>query len=93
MARFSQLVLTKTFDKAYAGLAQPIQKQCDKAIRFLIQNPSHNSLRFKPIEPAKKYWEASINMGDRLIIRPDGDVAYLMDVVTHDGISKYGGSR
>lgn len=84
------MVFTKTFDKAYASLPRPTQNQCDKAIRFLLENPNHNSLRLKPIVPAKVYWEASINMGDRLILRLEGDTAHLMDVVTHDRIGRYG---
>ena len=90
MFSFDRLIFTETFDRAYADLAQQAQKQCDKALNFLQVNPRHNSLRLKPILPAKIYWEARVNTGDRIILRPDGKTVYLVDVVTHDEIGRYG---
>ncbi len=91
MFRFQELDLTEQFDDSYRRLQARVQKQCDKALCFILDNPDHPSLNLKPIHPAKIYWEARINRGDRLIIRPDGSIAHVLDVVTHDNISKWGG--
>lgn len=44
----------------------------------------------KPIRPNNVYYEARINSGDRLVIYPVSDTAYVMDVVTHDEIKQWG---
>lgn len=93
MFSFDRLVFTKTFNDAYATLSSEKQKQCDKALRFLKKNPQHPGLRLKPILPAKVYYEASINMADRIVLRPDGNVARLIDAVTHDKIVRYGSGK
>lgn len=90
MHSFTEVEFTDQFDDAYSDLESDQQKQCDKAIRFLLNDPSHRSLRYKPIKPAKVYYEASINMKDRLIVRPAENTAKLIDVVDHDHISQYG---
>ena len=89
MFRFKELNYTKQFDDSYQGLQTRVQKQCDKAIDFLLTNPDHPGLNFHPIKPSKIYWEAYINAGDRLIVRPEGSVLHVMDVVTHDEIAKW----
>jgi len=89
--KFDELDFTEQFDDSYQDLQGRVQKQCDNALGFLRTNPDHPSLNLKPIQPSKIYWEAMVNRGDRLIIRPDGATAHVMDVVTHDNISKWGG--
>lgn len=90
MGEFEALEATERFDDAYADLEPAQQRQCDKAVRLLLEDPSHPGLGFKPIEPAKIYYEARINRRDRLIVRPEGDTAWLLDVVEHDDIGRYG---
>ncbi|TFH58985.1 MAG: hypothetical protein E4G90_10500 [Gemmatimonadales bacterium] len=90
MFRFDELEFTMQFDDAYQSLQGRVQKQCDKAIGFLLTNPGHPSLNLKPIQPSKIYWEARLNSGDRLIIRPEGPTALIMDIVPHDDISRWG---
>ena len=90
MFKFKELDYTPRFGDSYQALQSQAQKQCDKALGFLLDNPGHPGLNLKPIHPAKVYWEVRINQGDRLIIRPAGPVAHVIDVVTHDQISKWG---
>lgn len=90
MFKFAHLEFTRQLERAYRRLQPRVQRQCDKAVGHLFANPGHPGLNVKPILPAKVYWEARINVGDRLIFRPEGDTAYLMDIVTHDEISRYG---
>jgi hypothetical protein len=90
--RFDGLDFTRQFDDSYEILQERVQRQCDKALEFLLTNPGHPGLSLKPIQPSKIYWEVKVNRGDRLIIRPDGSIAHVIDVVTHDNISKWGRS-
>jgi hypothetical protein len=47
-------------------------------------------MRVKPIQSEKYYDEARINDGDRLIHRIDGGKVWIVDIVSHDDIGKYG---
>ncbi len=87
---FSSLEVTDHFNKRYERLQPNAQRNCDKAVSQLLETPLRPGLQFKPIQPRKKYWEARPNRGDRLIVRPDGDRAILIDIVDHDDLGKYG---
>lgn len=86
---YSGLHLTRQCEKSYQRLDQTRQVQCDEALTQLITDPLSPGLHLKPIRPSNRYWEARINRGDRLILFPEGEAAYVMDVVTHDEISKW----
>lgn len=81
MTRFDELVLTPRFGKSYRMLEARTRNQCRKALRCLRENPDHPGLNLKPILPSKLYWEARINRSDRLVVRPEGDTAYIIEVV------------
>jgi hypothetical protein len=87
---FSHLELTARFDKSFKALDMASQTQCIAALEQLMEDPVAPGLRLKPIQPSKKYWEARINRGDRLILYPVSGMAYVMDVVKHDDIRKWG---
>ena len=91
MFHFTELDLTQQFDESYRGLPAPVQKQCRKALSFLLTNPDHPGLNLRPILPAKTYWEARVNRSDRLVLRPDGTILRVLDVVTHDEIIRWSG--
>jgi mRNA-degrading endonuclease RelE of RelBE toxin-antitoxin system len=86
---FRSLELTDRFVKSYRRLTAEAREQCDEALEQLITEPVAPGLHLKPIRPSKQYWEARISRGDRLILRPEGDTAYVMDVVTHDEIAAW----
>ena len=67
-----------------------MQEQCEEGLAQLLDDPLPPGLHLKPIRPSNKYWEARINRGDRLILYPVGGTAYVMDVVTHDEIKRWG---
>jgi hypothetical protein len=87
---FTKLELTSRFDKSFARLSAKLQEQCEATLHALLQEPLRPGLRLKPVLPGKTYWEVRINRADRLIIFPQGNVAYIMDIVTHDEIGKWG---
>ncbi len=71
-------------------LSAALQGQCEATLEALVEEPLRPGLHLKPILPSKRYWEARINRADRLILLPQGHVAYVMDVLTHDEIDKWG---
>jgi len=78
------------FRESYAGLSPNRQKGADKAILALMKQEGTPGMRVKPIAPEKYYSEARINDGDRLIHRVEGGRLWVVDVVAHDDIGRYG---
>jgi mRNA-degrading endonuclease RelE of RelBE toxin-antitoxin system len=77
-----QIEFTERFLKEYDGLEKRIQKKVQKQLRLLAEDPTHASLRSKPVEGARGIYEASVDMyyrmtyerlpGDRLLMRVVG---------------------
>jgi len=44
----------------------------------------------KPVEPEKYYTEARVNDGDRVIHRIEAGKVWLVGIVAHDDIGRYG---
>jgi mRNA interferase RelE/StbE len=74
---------TKPFHRDYKGLPENMQKQIDKQIVQLIENPKHPSLHIKKMEGRLSVWEARITKGYRMTFQVDGDVFVLRRVGTH----------
>lgn len=87
---FQTIEFTEEFDKDYANLPESKKEQCRKAIKYLKTDTTHPGLGYKPIKPAKVYWEARINRPDRIVVRPEGETAYLMAIEDHDNLDKWG---
>ena len=87
---YKEVALTRRFEKSYRKLSGQVQKQCDDALDLLVEEPLSPGLHLKPIRPGNRYFEARVNDGDRLVIFPLGSTAYVMDVVVHDDIKKWG---
>jgi type II secretory pathway component PulC len=78
------------FKESYAALSHDRQKGADKVILALMMQEVTPGMRVKPIEPEKYYNEARINDGDRLVHRVEGGKLWVVDVVAHDDIGRYG---
>jgi type II secretory pathway component PulC len=78
------------FKESYAALSHDRQKGADKVILALMKQEVTPGMRVKPIEPEKYYNEARINDGDRLVHRLEGGKLWVIDVVEHDDIRRYG---
>jgi hypothetical protein len=87
---FEKLSLTDQFKKSYRKLTTTSQTDCDVALKQLRQKELPPGLRTKPIRPNNVYYEARTNDGDRLVLYPVSNTAYIMDVVKHDDIDKWG---
>lgn len=88
--RFTSLQLTRRFEKSFRRLGSDAQAQCEDALAQLLQDPVLPGLHLKPIRPNNKFWEARLNSGDRIVLIPDGDTAWVMDVISHDEIKLWG---
>lgn len=62
----------------------------DKGVIALLKRKPTPGMQVKPIQPDKYYDEARINDGDRLVHRIDGGTLWVVDVVPHDDIDRYG---
>lgn len=93
MARKKEFLAVEFSDRfkgSYAALSNDRQKGADKAILALMKQEPTPGMRVKPIEPEKYYREARINDGDRLVHRVEGSRLFIIDVVGHDDIGRYG---
>lgn len=88
--RFTSLQLTRRFEKSFRSLGSEAKAQCADALEQLLQDPVRPGLHLKPIRPNNKFWEARLNSGDRIVLLPDGDTAWVMDVISHDEIKLWG---
>lgn len=62
----TQLRLTDNFKEKLVGLDSQSQKAIQKALRIMLQNPRHPSLRTKKMEGYDHIFEASANMDIRM---------------------------
>lgn len=88
---FEALEFTARFERSYLRLSTAVRAQCDEALLQLQTDPITVGLHLKPIRPSKRFWEARINRGDRLILLPERGTAYVFDVVRDDDIARWGG--
>ena len=80
------------FEQRLHRLPEARRSSCLRVIAALARQESTPGMRVKPILPGRFYSEARISAGDRLIFRTSEGVLYLIDVVTHDEIVRYGGT-
>jgi len=82
-------VFTHGFVRDYQRLPEPIQRRFDRALRFLLSNPRHPSLRAKKMEgqrdpEGRDIWEARVTQGYRFTFAIDGDTYILYRIGPHD---------
>ena len=78
------LILLDSFKKDFQRLSIEIQKQTEKQLHFLVQNPRHPSLRVKKMEHPQNIWEARISKGYRLTFQIQAETLILRRVGNHD---------
>jgi len=62
-----KLAPTKQFMKMLKAQPKSIEKQIQKTLRHLQENPTHPSLRSKKYQSIEGVWESSINMKYRIL--------------------------
>jgi hypothetical protein len=88
--KFLAAEFSQRFEKSYARLTLAQQNGVDKAVMALLKGEPTPGMRVKPIQPDKFYDEARINDGDRLVHRIESATLWVVDVVPHDDIDRYG---
>jgi len=78
-----------TFKRDYKGLPEPIQRRAEKALRLLVENLRHPSLRAKKMEgerdpEGRDIWEARVSRGYRFTFAIEGNTYILYRIGPHD---------
>ncbi|MBR9990231.1 MAG: hypothetical protein KFH98_10765 [Gemmatimonadetes bacterium] len=90
LQKFLAAEFSKRFEQSYAGLTVAQQNGVDKTVMALLKRKPTPGMRIKPIQPDKFYDEARINDGDRLVHRVEEGTLWVVDVIPHDDIDRYG---
>jgi len=56
---------TDPFLKDFKKLPDDIKRRVEKALRFLVSNPRHPSLKARMIDKKRRIWKANVNGGYR----------------------------
>jgi len=76
-------IRTKAYHELFTKLPPDVQKQARKANRLFEENPSHPSLRFKPIDKKKSRYSVKVNESYRVVGRKEGDTIYWYFIGKH----------
>ncbi|MDO8681864.1 MAG: hypothetical protein Q7N50_00070 [Armatimonadota bacterium] len=79
-----RFVITKRFAEAYRSLPETLRKKANKALRLLVENPRHPSLRLKKIQGAGGIWEARVDKACRMTLEIHSDYFLLRNIGKHD---------
>ena len=83
---------TKAFKKLFNNLSDHIKENARKQYKVFLENPSHPSLRKKPIGSTRnnkfKAYEVTVGMGYRATYFRDGDVYVWFWIGTHNSFDK-----
>ena len=79
-----RLEYTDRFQRAYNDLTDRDAERVKKALRLLVENPRHPSLRVKRMQGTDQIWEAGASLSIRLTFEIHGDLIVLRNVGAHD---------
>lgn len=81
-----KFLATEPYLKAYRKLPQHIQRQVDKQLGLLLENPRHPSLQVKKMKRVHRppIFELRVTRGYRLTFQVEADYYILRKVGTHD---------
>ena len=81
---------TDRFKEEYQKLPQQIQRQTERKLRLLINNPFHPSLRTRKVEGEvlgfRDVYEGSITTNYRFLFRISGNTYEMLRIGTHSQI-------
>ena len=79
---------TEQFRSLLAHLPAELQTTAREAYRLFSDNPSHPSLRFKPIHGTRNVFSARISYGYRALGRVEGDTVVWFWIGSHADYDK-----
>ena len=75
---------TERFRRAYKRLGPGKREHVQKALRLLVENPRHPSLRLKKMGGTGEIWEARASIALRITLEVHGGTVLLRNVGEHD---------
>lgn len=72
------------FKRDFAKLPAEFQRRAEKALRLLVQDPSHPSLKARIVDKKRRIWKAKVNGGYRFTFQIEGGTAILRRIGPHD---------
>jgi len=82
------LLLTREFARSYSRLRQSARAHCDRALKRLLKKPASPGVRLRPLLTPAGYHELRVGYSDRAILRIEGSVAILIDVLSFNEIAR-----
>ncbi len=82
------LLLTLEFARSYRRLRQSAQAHCDRALTRLLKRPFSPGVRLRPLLTPAGYHELRVVYSDRAVLRIEGSVAILIDVLSFNEIAR-----
>jgi len=91
-SRFTELIITETFEKDYKRLAEEIRSEVDDRLRLLLSNPGAKKLRFEKLtgykNPNINTIHATRNHSHKISFEIEGSKIRLRRVRTHKKIDR-----
>ena len=81
-----RIARTERFKRAYRKLSPENQERARKAIRQLLEDPRHPSLRVKRVKGTRSIWEARVSRSCRLTFEIYDDTYLLRNIGEHDKV-------
>lgn len=76
--------ITPRFRKAYERLPAHVKKQAQTAYRLWLENPYHQSLRFKTVHPSAEIYSVRIGIGWRALGIKEGNQIVWFWIGSHE---------
>jgi mRNA-degrading endonuclease RelE of RelBE toxin-antitoxin system len=78
-----RIVRSNTFKRQFAKAPDNVQRSTDKALRLLLSNLQHPSLRAKIIDETRRIWQARVSQSWRIYFRIEQDAYTLLVLRRH----------
>jgi len=82
------LLVTRRFAQSYLRLTPSARAHCDRALVRLLVSPTSPAVRLRPLLAPAGYHELRVGFSDRAIVRIEGSVAILIDVLSFGEIAR-----
>lgn len=79
-----RIIRTGPFKRDFRRLPERIKRRTEKALRLLVTDFRHPSLRARKVDRKREIWKANINGGWRFTFQVEGDFYLLRRVGSHE---------
>jgi len=78
-----RIIRSNTFKRRFKKAPEEIQRRTEKALRLLISDLKHPSLRAKVIDERRRIWQARVSRDWRLYLRIEDDTYEILTLWKH----------